>query len=527
MAPIKEGVINKMKTKLFTVIFAFFIALALILSACVIDPPNPRSIPVLEVTLDRANIALNLWTSEDYDQTTALLSVTVLPAEANQTIIWGSSNSNAATVVDGLVTAVGPGTAIITAIARDGGFMASCAVLVVDQEPGTVEAVSIPSNINLYLGGTNTIILRPEFTPVFVADDTVEWESSNEAVATVVNGVVTAAGVGTAVITITTEDGGFTDTCFIMVTPLLAQFDSIISFITAGGVYYRPGFNFGTDPGLRGDDAANTSTWSGTGTNNPDFVINYTFNNTRFGTAGPGNLVPRFEHPKDTDNFIPAGDIESGLFRSHTQFNYASLAHYAFTGFRQAHPWGIHSLPSGTRTTRAGHTWSVGFTAYAANTNTVQFSGLGVDLESDVYIDTVLIYAGGNVTSTSPFNSSDPDAQCPGITLEYMPGTASGAQAAFDALYKANLVFPTINWNNPSAENNWPAPGSTGSPWISGGRIVPNGSAWVFVFHFEQPVLARFLRVNFEQALAAPPATGFLGRAFVNSFEVYNTRSAP
>ncbi|MCL2410977.1 MAG: hypothetical protein FWC97_04965, partial [Treponema sp.] len=248
------------------------------------------------------------------------------------------------------------------------------------------------------------------------------------------------------------------------------------------------------------------------------------------GRAGVGNLVPVFTHPQSGSNFVQAGDIPTGPFRSHTQFNYASLAHFAFTGYRQAHPWGIHSLdgaPSndGTRTTRAGQTWSAGVNAFAANTNTVQFSGIGVDLGSDIYIDTVVIYAGGNVTASSQFNArGNPDARNLGITLEYMSGTAANAQAVFERLHRANHNAPTTNWNDPNAENNWPAPGYPGSPWRSGGEIVPDGNSWVFVFHFEEPVLARFLRVNFEQAPAAPPATGFWGRAFVNSFEVYNTR---
>jgi hypothetical protein len=160
-----------------------------------------------------------------------------------------------------------------------------------------------------------------------------------------------------------------------------------------------------------------------------------------------------------------------------------------------------------------------------ANTNDVQYSGIGVDLGKDTFIDMVMVYAGGNTTATSAFNSTDANAQCPSITLEYMPDTLANAQITFDKLYKANLYdVPTDKWNNPAEDNNWPAPGYPGSPWISGGQIVPNGSSWVYVFHFEQPVVARYLRCNFEQAPVAAPATGYLGRAFVNSFEAYNTR---
>ena len=512
---------------------AFATAFAAAATACAYDPPDPRQQPVTGIAHNKTNLALNLWTGENFDYKTANLRVNIFPEKANRAVTWGSSNNNVARVADGLVTAVAKGTAIITAIAKDGGLMAICSVVVVDQEPGPVEGVSIPDSLTLYLGGTDRQTLIPVFSPIFVTDERVTWSTGNPAVARVnQDGTVTAAGAGTASITVTTADGGFTDTCVVTVTPLAAQFGSIAAFLAAA--YYKPGFDFGTDPVAKGDTASNTSTWTGTNTNHPDFVLNYTYNYDLFGKAGAKNLVPQFEPPKDSDNkYFPSGTLGSDPYRSHTQFNNAAIAHYAFTGYRQAHPWGVNSLtpaPSaGAGTTRAGQTWSVGVTAYAANTNTVQYSGIGVDLGRNTYIDTVMIYAGGNITNTSAFNSMDTNAKCPGITLEYMPDTAS-ARAVFNALYKANVNVPTANWNNPAGNNNWPPPGLPGepaypgSPWKQGGKIVPNGSSWVYVFHFEQLVLARYLRCNFEQAPVAAPAAGYLGRAFVNSFEVYNTK---
>lgn len=54
---------------------------------------------------------------------------TVNPENAdNQTVTWSSSNEVVATVVDGLVTAIAEGTAVITAEA--GGKTATCTVTV-------------------------------------------------------------------------------------------------------------------------------------------------------------------------------------------------------------------------------------------------------------------------------------------------------------------------------------------------------------------------------------------------------------
>ena len=63
------------------------------------------------------------------------------------------------------------------------------------------------------------IQLTPAIRPADATNQTVTWESDNEAVATVDNaGVVTAVGVGTAVITVTTVDGNQTATCTVTVT---------------------------------------------------------------------------------------------------------------------------------------------------------------------------------------------------------------------------------------------------------------------------------------------------------------------
>lgn len=59
--------------------------------------------------------------------------------------------------------------------------------------------------------------------PDNATNKSVTWSSDNESVATVADGVVTAAAAGTAVITVTTTDGGFTTACVVTVTNPLAE----------------------------------------------------------------------------------------------------------------------------------------------------------------------------------------------------------------------------------------------------------------------------------------------------------------
>jgi Synergist-CTERM protein sorting domain-containing protein len=64
----------------------------------------------------------------------------------------------------------------------------------------------------------NTTNLSVTITPTNATNQAVEWDSNDPAVATVnANGVVRAIGGGTAIITVTTVDGGHTDTCAITV----------------------------------------------------------------------------------------------------------------------------------------------------------------------------------------------------------------------------------------------------------------------------------------------------------------------
>ncbi len=123
---------------------------------------------------------------------------------------WSSSNPSVLTVdQNGLVTAVGVGTATITVSAVGTNVSATTETITVS----VIEAQSITINeggywdtFELYEGETKqlTATIQPENT----TDKTVTWSSNNTAVATVdQNGLVTAMGIGTATITVTTSNG--------------------------------------------------------------------------------------------------------------------------------------------------------------------------------------------------------------------------------------------------------------------------------------------------------------------------------
>ena len=66
--------------------------------------------------------------------------------------------------------------------------------------------------------GSRSQILKATITPANATDKNVTWSTSNSGAATVNKGVVTPVSVGTAIITVTTEDGGKTASCSVTVT---------------------------------------------------------------------------------------------------------------------------------------------------------------------------------------------------------------------------------------------------------------------------------------------------------------------
>ncbi len=142
---------------------------------------------------------------------TLQLTATIYPDSAtNKTVTWKSSDKTVATVDEsGLVTAVGNGTANITATTEDGNFKATCQV-----------TVEIPE-LTLSLDKTELTLTQTEEQQKLTAtvsdpEEKVTWLSSDPFVATVTrDGTVTAIANGTA--TITASAGDKTVSCTVEV----------------------------------------------------------------------------------------------------------------------------------------------------------------------------------------------------------------------------------------------------------------------------------------------------------------------
>ena len=147
---------------------------------------------------------------------TKQLTDTVYPLNAtNKIVSWSSNKPLIATVSNtGLVSAVAPGTAIITVTTDDGSKTASSNITVTQP----VSGVSVdPTSTNIFVG--NMQQLTATVSPVDASNKKVTWSTDKPLVATVNStGQVTGVSAGTATITATTEDGSKKATSFVTVS---------------------------------------------------------------------------------------------------------------------------------------------------------------------------------------------------------------------------------------------------------------------------------------------------------------------
>ena len=167
--------------------------------ACTI---NVYSQAVTGVTIEPSEAELTVGSSTK-------LTATVLPENAtNKNVIYSVDDESILSVdQDGNITRLSLGTATVTVTTEDGGFTASAEITVM---PVRVTGVSIsPKAASVDLG--RTIQLTASITPSNATNKNLSWSVSDETIISVDDrGTVTGLSGGTATVTVTTEDGGFT-----------------------------------------------------------------------------------------------------------------------------------------------------------------------------------------------------------------------------------------------------------------------------------------------------------------------------
>ncbi len=218
-------------------------------ATCNVTVIKPR-VEVQSVTLDKDDITIVKGQS-------AVLEATVSPADATDVSVTWSTSDEAVAKVDqnGKVTAVGGGSAVITAAA--GSKSADCSVTVTVP----VESISLDRKEVALVEG-ETASLTAIILPDDATDKSVEWTSSNGKVAIVdTEGNITAVKEGTA--SITAKTGDKTAACNVTVSKKIIHVESI--------TIDRPSFNIEVGASeilsatILPDDATDKSlTWAST-----------------------------------------------------------------------------------------------------------------------------------------------------------------------------------------------------------------------------------------------------------------------
>ena len=143
-------------------------------------------------------------------------SILISPADATDKRVTYTSNNPTVCAVDkdGNITGVSSGQAIIMVTTEDGSKIAKISVSVT--EVGVTGVTLLPDTLDMIIGENKD--LQVTVYPYTAENKNVIYETTNPAVAKVTNtGKVSAVGPGTAIIKVTTVDGGFTDTCTVTV----------------------------------------------------------------------------------------------------------------------------------------------------------------------------------------------------------------------------------------------------------------------------------------------------------------------
>jgi uncharacterized protein YjdB len=170
-------------------------------------------VPVANVTVSPSTLPLTQGQTGTLTATATDAAGNVL----NRTLTWTSDNTSVATVSGtGVVTAVAPGTATVTA-AESGGKSGSSAVTVAAIPIASVTIAPSTSTVTVGQGTQLTATVK-DVNGNVVANPTVAWQSSNTNVASVSStGAVMTTASGT--VTITASSGGQSGTAVVTVNP--------------------------------------------------------------------------------------------------------------------------------------------------------------------------------------------------------------------------------------------------------------------------------------------------------------------
>ncbi len=163
---------------------------------------NSGTAPLTDIGLDKTTLLLEVG------ERVTLRPIFTPANAANKRVSW-SADSEAVTVAGGVVKGVSVGSAVVTVIAEDGGFTASCNVSVVkDKNVAFVQSVTFPQeSYQMTIG--QTLALTATVLPENAENKELKWSTKDTNIISVDenNGMVKALALGNATVTASATDG--------------------------------------------------------------------------------------------------------------------------------------------------------------------------------------------------------------------------------------------------------------------------------------------------------------------------------
>jgi uncharacterized protein YjdB len=203
---------------------------------------NPDNTVIDKVDIDITGLGILGPSTVNDVSNTAQFQVTYSPSNTTQrSITWSVvSGSDYASIDEtGLLTVKGGAngsTVKIRATSKDNSSVYAEKSVTVTYKIASVSVTGVSlskSVLSLAVGESETLVAT--VAPERATDRSVKWESSNKNVATVnQSGTVTAVAVGSAVIGVRTNDGGFSATCALTVAAVVNEYTLTVNCTTSG-----------------------------------------------------------------------------------------------------------------------------------------------------------------------------------------------------------------------------------------------------------------------------------------------------
>lgn len=203
---------------------------------------NPNNTVIDKVDIDITGLGILGPSTVNDVSNTAQFQVTYSPSNTTQrSITWSVvSGSDYASIDEtGLLTVKGGAngsTVKIRATSKDNSSVYAEKSVTVTYKIASVSVTGVSlskSVLSLAVGKSETLVAT--VAPERATDRSVKWTSSNKNVATVnQSGTVTAVAVGSAVIGVRTNDGGFSATCALTVAAVVNEYTLTVNCTTLG-----------------------------------------------------------------------------------------------------------------------------------------------------------------------------------------------------------------------------------------------------------------------------------------------------